>query len=447
MRFAHLLLVTTCSAVIPITSASEPVQTIPERLGRYLAARAAISDFSGVVIVEQDRQLLIETSYGEADYELNVPNVAERIFRIGSLSKPFTATAVMRLQEEKKLTVDDPVCRFLSTCPEAWRAVRLRDLLSHTSGIPDYFNEVRATPLAEMRKAIDEVIRAHAASSLKNVPGAVYEYSNFGYLLLGYVLEVAAGQPWEVVLRTRVFAPAGLHNTAYDDVWAIVPGRARGYARSGGALMNIAYKDHGAFAAGGLRSSAHDLLRFEHALVDGKVLSSDSRLRMFTPVHGDYGFGWQISRFFGRRVVNHTGEIDGFASHLAFYPDDRLVVIVLSNVESEPAKATACDLARIVFGAGATVLDRPENDRGGGPLDSFAASYGDEATGTREVTIRGGKLYYRRGESEGVEMKRISPSEFTVSGVRGFTLSFTDHSLIVTDACGVSTTYPRVERH
>src|SRR4029079_5518971 len=146
-----------------------------------------------------------------------------KIFRIGSVSKPFTAIAILKLQEEKKLSIDDSLCNYLPSCPVAWQPVTLRHLLSHTSGIPDYFGEVRAGPTSRMRELIDETVKAHATSALRTTPGDSHSYSNFGYLLLAYVCEVAGREPWEDVLRARIFVPAGMIDTAYDDVFAIVP--------------------------------------------------------------------------------------------------------------------------------------------------------------------------------------------------------------------------------
>ena len=408
--------------------------TLSQQLDDYLSSRLGRSDFSGVVLVEKRGSILLDRGYGLADYESNVPNDDRRIYRIGSLSKPFTAVATMKLQEEGKLKIDDPLCAYLTACPPAWSPVSLRHLLSHTSGIDDYFSTVAAGPLSSMRQLIDAAIQAHHESPLLSPPGRTHRYNNFGFLLLGYVVEVAAKQPWETVLRTRVFDPAGMNNTAYDDVFAIVPGRARGYTRSSDGLHNIVYKDHGAFAAGGLRSTALDLLAWQHALVSGRILRRDSLDVMFTPVRDNYALGWQVMKFFDRAVIDHSGGIDGFASHLAFYPDEDLVIVVLSNVESEPAKTTACDLARIVFGSGVPVLNpAPVVELSPEVLDRFTGTFGDDEV-TREIVRDGRVLYYVRAGSRS-PLTALAPGRFVANRSLFLAFDASAGSFAITDGC------------
>jgi CubicO group peptidase (beta-lactamase class C family) len=302
-----------------------------------------------VVLVARDGKVFFERAYGFADAELGVQNAPPLRFPVGSLTKPLTATAVMRLVERSTLRLSDSVCAYLVQCPDAWRAVTLRTLLSHTSGIPDLFTELPAAPVESTRAVIDAAIAKHLQDTLRSRPGERYAYSNFGYFLLGYALEVVSRAPWETVLQTQVFAPAMMRETRYDDVWAVLPGRVRGYTRDHGALRNIPYHDHAAYAAGGLLSTARDLERFDLALSHGRIVADSTLREMTTPGLGDYGLGWQVITVFGRPMRNHTGSLDGFASHLAHY-DDGTTIIVLSNVESEPAKATACDIAALIFG-------------------------------------------------------------------------------------------------
>jgi CubicO group peptidase (beta-lactamase class C family) len=257
--------------------------------------------------------------------------------------------AALRLVDRGLVRLDGSVCHYLARCPSAWRPVSLRHLLSHTSGVPDLFGELPAAPVDSTRAVIDAAIARHMNDSLLAAPGTAYRYSNFNYFLAGYAMEVAAGQSWETILRAEVFGPAGMADTEYDDVWAVMPGRARGYAMADGALRHIRYRDHAAYAAGGLLSTARDLLRFDSALTGGRLLGSSTFQAMSTPVLGDYGLGWQVITVFGRTLRNHSGGTNGFSSHLAHY-DDGTRVVVLSNIEDWNAKATACDIAAIAFG-------------------------------------------------------------------------------------------------
>lgn len=184
---------------------------------------------------------------------------------------------------------------------------------------------------------------------MRSLPGSQYAYSNFNYILLGCIIEAVSGEPWEAFLLKQVLAPAGVSETRYDDVWAVVPGRVHGYEVKDGQLRNTRYTDHAAYAAGGLRSTLDDLRKWHEAYWAGGIVSKQSVAEALRPGLGSYGYGWQITTHFGRPMHNHTGGLRGFASHLAFYPDADLLIVILSNIENENAKGTACDLAALAF--------------------------------------------------------------------------------------------------
>jgi CubicO group peptidase (beta-lactamase class C family) len=365
------------------------------RVQQYLDKRDK-TGFSGAVLVSQEDHVLVRKGYGDADYDLRVPNTPDTLFRIGSITKPFTAAAVLLLQQEGKLDIDDSICKYLKDCPPEWRPVRLRHLLTHTSGIPDLFNDVQAAPILDTRKQIDSAIEHKADRQLHSPPGEKYSYSNFGYMLLGYVIEIASSKPWDVVLKDLIFEPLHMDHTMYDDVWAIIPGRARGYTKKEGVLENIPYKDHSAYAAGGLISTLDDMKRFVNGMATGKLLPPDVVKEVFTPFRDEYGFGWQITQFFGHTAWDHTGEIDGFAGNVTYLPETRSTIIVLSNTETESPKATVCDLV-------ASLLNVPhlsQNDLGGTapPAASLLGKVGlyRKGDGTQvEVSSESGHLLYR----------------------------------------------------
>jgi CubicO group peptidase (beta-lactamase class C family) len=336
--------------VVPLAAlcADSPSASIG-KVDQILQTRKAPFPFSGVVLVSIGGKIALDKGYGFAEVELDVRNAPNLIYRIGSLSKPISAVAMMSLVEKHLVSLDDPVCRYIARCPGEWSPVLVRHLLSHTSGIPDLFNAVPAAPVHLTRDAIDKTIENAANRSLDSAPGTKHVYRNFNYMLVGYIIEVVSGKDWGDVLKSSVFDPAGMTDTAYDDVWTILPRRVRGYDVKDGVLRNTVYKDHSAFAPGGLRSTSADLLAFTNAFLSGKLLAPGTRQQMLTPVLSDYGFGWQIKQFFGHPMFNHTGGIDGFASHVAVYPGQQLVIVVLSNIESEPAKLTACKIASILL--------------------------------------------------------------------------------------------------
>lgn len=322
-----------------------------EDVRAYLEVAAAEEGFSGVVLIGMGDEVVFEEAYGLAEQDLRVPMRTDHRFRIGSLTKPITASAVLVAVDRGLLALDTPACSLLAPCPESWTDVKVRHLLTHTSGIADHFGDLEAVPVAETVRELRRVLHSLPADEpLQAPPGSEYTYSNFNYVLLGALLEEVGRSPWPVLMNHWVFEPLGLKTMVYDDVYAIVEGRVEGYARDEAlGLRNIDYDDHAAYAAGGLLASAGDLFRWARAVLAGDLFSIELVHESLTPFRGDYGYGWQVRRFFDRPIYNHTGGIDGFSSHLAHYPEQEMTIVVLSNVEDESTILRACDVAARIF--------------------------------------------------------------------------------------------------
>jgi CubicO group peptidase (beta-lactamase class C family) len=337
----------------PAAATPRPVtESTRAEVRAYLETVARDEGWSGVILIAVGEEIVFHEAYGLAEVELRVPMRTDHRFRIGSLTKPVTASALLVAVDRGLLSLDERVCDRLPFCPSAWREVTLRHLLSHTSGIADHFGDLEAVPVGETFAELTRVLRdLPEGEALAFPPGSAYAYSNFNYVLLGAVLEKATGRLWEDALRTLVFEPLGVATMAYDDVYAIVPDRVRGYTKDDAlGLRNIDVDDHAAYAAGGLLATSGDLFRWSRGVFGGKLFRPELVTESLTPVQDDYGYGWQIRRFFDRPVVNHTGGIDGFSSHLAWYPEDGVTLVVLTNIESDSAILRACDLAGILFG-------------------------------------------------------------------------------------------------
>ncbi|MGD2069688.1 MAG: serine hydrolase domain-containing protein [Gemmatimonadota bacterium] len=317
----------------------------------YLEHAATEGGFSGVVLIGRGDEVLFREAYGFADADLRIPMRVGHRLRIGSLTKPITASAALVAVDRGRLGLEMHACRWLPSCPRSWETVTVRHLLTHTSGIVDHFGDLESVPVADTFEELGRVLDSLPADeALRTPPGAEYAYSNFNYVLLGAVLERVVGKPWEAVLREWVFGPLGLTSMAYDDVYAVMAGRVRGYRLDDSlGLRNIEYDDHAAYAAGGLLSDVGDLFRWSRGVLTGRLFSPELVAESLTPDRGNYGYGWQVRRFFDRTVYNHTGGIDGFSSHLAHYPDEGLTLVVLSNVENDRAILRACDLAARLF--------------------------------------------------------------------------------------------------
>ncbi|HEV2764060.1 MAG TPA: serine hydrolase [Pyrinomonadaceae bacterium] len=327
--------------------AQDPLSKIDE----YMQAAAKADRFSGAILVARDGKVLVSRGYGMADLEHDVPNTPETRFRLASITKQFTAAAVLLLQERGKLSVQDSVCKHVEPCPEAWQPVTIHHLLSHTAGVPDFtgFPEYRRT----MRETatVESLVARFRDRPLDFKPGDDYRYSNSGYVLLGHVIERVSGTTYERFLRENIFAPLGMTNTGYDRADEIVKRRARGYVQRGEGLAHANLLDMSIpFAAGGLYSTVGDLYLWDQALYGEKLLKRASLDAMSTAVRNNYGYGVYVNKLHNRQVVEHGGGIEGFANRIQRFPDERATVIVLSNVEGGPSGRITRDLAAIVFG-------------------------------------------------------------------------------------------------
>ena len=319
------------------------------RLDVYLREEMTANHFNGVVLVAHKDNIILEKGYGMADMELGVPVSTDHIFKIGSLTKPITATGVLMLAEGGDLLLNDSICSYIRNCPSSWVPIQISHLINHTSGLQDLFEEIACAPVQETAAEIDKTIARIENLNPVDDPGSIYRYNNFGYTLLAYIMEVVSGVYWEDFLIERMFAPLHLADIRYDDVWAIVNRRVQGYEIEEDRLQNIEYDDHCAYAAGGLRSTATDLFIWNRALHKGRFISLVILQEMFSPNDGKYGYGWQIVTQLDRTLYNHTGGIGGFSSHIAYYPAEELTVIVLSNVQESNTYGIAHELARLYF--------------------------------------------------------------------------------------------------
>ena len=263
-----------CVLLLGLIAATEaPADDTAEKLKQHLDRLATKNGFSGAVIVMKDGKPLLREAYGKANYELDVPNTVDTRFRLGSITKQFTAMAVMVLAERERLSIDDPVSEHLDNSPAAWENVTIRHLLTHTSGIPSYtsFPQMMTRTVRAAAK-LDDVIASFKDKSLDFPPGEKFTYSNSGYILLGKIIESASGQSYETFLRDNIFQPLEMNDSGYDHNSSILPRRAAGYTRTLIFLENAPYIDMTwPHAAGALYSTVEDLAKWDTALSAGQA--------------------------------------------------------------------------------------------------------------------------------------------------------------------------------
>jgi CubicO group peptidase (beta-lactamase class C family) len=320
--------------------------------------RVELEHFSGVICIARDGEQLVSQGYGLADREHDVPNTPLTKFRLASITKQFTATAIMLLQQQGKLRAHDPVRAHLADCPATWDEVTIHHLLSHTSGIPNRTDFPETWATIGLPKTVPELIASFKDRPLDFAPGQRWNYSNSGYILLGAIIEQLAGRSYEQFMREQIFGPLAMADSGYDRHTPLLPHRAAGYAKRDGAIVNAAYIDmSNPYAAGALYSTVGDLCLWDQALYAERLIPQELLDTMFTPApiaeppgYADYGYGWAIYRSFERRCVGHGGGIFGFSTSLTRFLDDRVLIVVLGNLESPYVPAISRDLAAIVFG-------------------------------------------------------------------------------------------------
>lgn len=333
MPWFYRLLLAMLSLAHPVGAQADSVDAfVRDFIQRRNIPAAAIS------VVHHGR-VVKAAGYGVANLELGVPATAHSVFEIGSITKQFTAEAVMMLVEEGKLRLDDSLSRYVSGLPDAWSGIRLRHLLTHTSGLHDWEGDTAFSLRREYTPA--EFIAFVARHPLDFPPGSRFAYTNSAYPLLGMVIEKVSGFPYERFVRERILAPAGMVETRFRHAAEVVPNRASGYAERDGVLVNGEPLRPSVLAANGLiLSTAADMARWNIALTKGALVTPASVTAMTTPTRFNdgstfgVGIGWFLDEFRGHRMMLHNGSTAaGFSSVVYRYPDDGLSVVVLLNID------------------------------------------------------------------------------------------------------------------
>ena len=308
-------------------------------LDKFIQTYKQENNIPGIVVAVASKGKLIHyNNYGVANVELSVPVSKKTVFEIGSISKQFTSAVAMLLVEEKKLDLNDTIHKYLPFLPSEWHGVTIHQLLSHTSGIPDY-EEIRSYDIYRHRVTPEDVIKIAQSRPTDFAPGTGWYYSNTGYYLLSMIIERIEGLPLGVVLKNRIFDPLKMSETRMSDPEVIIPNRASGYwvNKTNKLINRNPTETSSTLGAGGLLSSVTDLAKWDNALYDESVLSSKSKKIMWTKVeipsgkNTDYGYGWDLRDIEGLKSTNHNGQVAGFNTDFVRLHEEGLVIIVLMN--------------------------------------------------------------------------------------------------------------------
>jgi CubicO group peptidase (beta-lactamase class C family) len=343
-----------CGALGPAASANGRAGAIDAFLGSYNTAGM----FNGSALVAEGGKVVFKKGYGFADFEWRVPNEPDTKFRVGSITKQFTATVIVQLVAEGKLAYETTLVKALPYYrKETGGRITIHQLLNHTSGIPSYTNPAFFRESSRNKYGVREFVEKFCSGDLEFEPGTQFRYNNSAYFILGAIIEEVEKKPYEQTLKERVFDRLGMRGSGYDLSAPLLEKRARGYERGLAGVRNADYLDMSVpYAAGSLYSTVEDLYLWDQALYGDAILNAVQKERMFTPAPENYGYGWVIRKQpigpakSERLTIGHGGGINGFNTLLLRIPEDRHLIVLFNNTGGTNLGAMSEGITDILYG-------------------------------------------------------------------------------------------------
>lgn len=376
----------------------------------------------GSILVMKKGEVILNEAIGMAEMELQIPLKTDMVFSIGSISKQFAAVAILKLQEEGKLSVDDIITKYLTDYPLNGKTITIRHLLHHTSGIHNYTDMPTFSPSVYGKDVTtSELIDFFKNEPLDFEPGAQWNYSNSGYVLLGAIVEVVTGKPYGDYITEEFFQKLGMKNSYWGDMHKIIPNRTKGYAPDGeGGFVNATYLSMTwPHAAGSILSTPGDLYIWTKAINEYKVINKASLDLAYTPAVltdgtvTDYGFGWGITKLKGRKVIEHSGGINGYVSNEMYLPDEDVFVAITINQETNGGTELCSKLAAIAIGDPYVYKAFKVEEK---VMKEYVGVYVNKAGKERIITLENGILYSQRPGSVKYQLTPFGADKFVFDG-------------------------------
>jgi CubicO group peptidase (beta-lactamase class C family) len=384
---------------------------------RLLSSRFKPDGPGAAALVAQNGQIIYKKAFGLADLELKVAMQPDMIFRIGSITKQFTAVAILQLAEKGLLSLNDDITRYLPDFPVHGHKITIEHLLTHTSGIKSYTSLRTWDPMTRRRDLTPtELINLFRDEPMDFPPGTRFLYNNSGYILLGYIIEKVSGVSYSRYISDNIFKPAGMTSSGYDNASAIIPMRARGYQQGLVSVVNADFLSMTQpYAAGSLLSTVNDLYKWNRALHSYTLIRKETLESAFTSYklsngkETGYGYGWQLGNIQGSQSIEHGGGINGFLTHAIYLPDSDIFVTVFSNCTcNDPEMVTS----RIAAAAIGKPFPEVELKTDISQTDEYTGVYSNEEGTDRMITASEGKIYSQVKGSGKYRMIRYATDRF-----------------------------------
>ena len=332
-----------------VSFAQNKSEMIDDLLSRYFDYGL----LNGSVLVAEGGDVIFSKGYGFANLDYEIPNSEETVHRIGSITKQFTAAIIMQLVEKGKIKLDAKMTTYLNNYrKDTGDKVTIHHLLTHTSGIPSYtgypgfWSDSSKNPYTT-----DQLINKFCSGDLEFEPGSEFRYNNSGYVLLAKIIEEVTGKSYEENMQERVFDKIGMKDTYLEKPELIIKNRASGYDKQGLDLVNTRYFNvKNAIGAGDIASTVKDLYLWDQALYTNKILSDESKKKIYTPFLSDYGYGWGIRKVDSITIYSHGGGINGFSAFISRIEDDKNLIVVLNNIGTAPSLDMSTNITKILYG-------------------------------------------------------------------------------------------------
>ena len=408
-----------------------------EKINSIMSKYADLGIFNGSVLVADKGKVIYEKGFGFANMEWKIPNTTETKFELGSVTKQFTAALIMQLVEDGRLNLDDKISDILDYYPKKnGSRITVHQLLTHTSGIPNYTNSPGfMQDLAYKNLSPEELIMTFADQPLNFEPGSQFSYSNSGYIVLGAIIEKLTGKPYEQVLEDKIFKPLGMNNSGYTHLDEIIPDRAAGYDNHFNHYTNAAYLNMSIpYSAGALYSTVDDLFKWDQGLYGDKILSAESKQKMFTgyvkDFKGKYGYGWDVGKESiddnGDSVsyIMHGGSIFGFNSLIARIPGNQQLIVLLNNTGASSLNEMYDNIRKILYGQPVKEPVKPSVNQMAELIDQKGAEAGIDFYKSRKASDEEGKISEREINDLGYYLLRDDRPD---DAVKIFKLNIEEH--------------------